>query len=172
MKQSTKKVIALNFPPKNGQGKMNSVSGSNIFTDLCGDINQEDAVYMTSKAYADVFGKSRKDSSRCRKRLSVVKIYSPITGKSIYRQYVFNLNFSGLTDDDIALNPASIRELCGPGFDNSDIVGSEIEVYKGCLFSYYWHHPFHATRISMKLGLISILLALVSIAISLLAIFM
>ena len=172
MKQSTKKVIALNFPPKNGQGVINTVSGCNIFTDLCGDINQEDAVYMTSAAYADVFGKCRKDSSRCRNRLSVVKIYSSMTGKSIYRQYVLNPNFSGLTVGDIALNPASIRELCGPGFDNSDIVGKDVEVSKGCTFNYYWHHPFHATRISMKLGLISILLALVSIAISLLAIFM
>ena len=112
MKQSTKKVIALNFPPKNGQGVINTVSGCNIFTDLCGDINQEDAVYMTSAAYADVFGKCRKDSSRCRKRLSVVKLYSPMTGKTIYRQYVFNPNFIGLTDGDIALNPASMRELC------------------------------------------------------------
>lgn len=100
MKQSTKKVIALNFPPKNGQGVINTVSGCNIFTDLCGDINQEDAVYMTSGAYADVFGKSRKNSSRCRKRLSVVKIYSSMTGKSIYRQYVLSPNFSGLTVGD------------------------------------------------------------------------
>ena len=126
---------------------------------------------MTYAAYADVFGKSRKDSSRCRKCLSVMKIYSPMTGKSIYRQYVFNPNFIGLTDGDIALNPASIMELCGSGFDNSDIVGKDIEVSKGCPLCYYFHHPFHATRISMKLGLVSIILALVSIAISLLAMF-
>lgn len=79
---------------------------------------------------------------------------------------MFNPNFIGLSNNDIALNPTSTRELCGSSFDNSDIVGKDIEVSKGCPLCYYWHHPFHATRISMKLGLVSILLAVASLVLT------
>lgn len=164
MKKKT--VIALNFPSKSGNSPINQVTGCNIFTDLCGDERQEDSVYMSTGAYKEVFGKSRKDSCRSRKRLSVVRIYSKETGKSIHRKYVYNADFSGLNDNMLALNPASIRELCGSGFENADIVGKDLCVTKGCRFMYYWNHPYHATRISMKLGVLSVLLAVVSILIS------
>ena len=41
--------------------------------------------------------------------------------------------------------------------------GFKIEITKGSVFKYYWDHPFHATRISMRLGLISIVLSSISI---------
>lgn len=166
-----KKVIALDFPSKSGGSKLNEVVGCNIFTELCGDERQEDSVYMSPDAYKEIFGKTRKDSSRSRKRLSVVKIYSPKTKQSIHRKYVFNPDFQGINSDNLALNPASIRELCGEGFKNEDIVGTDVCVTKGCKFFYYWHHPHHATRISMQLGFISVLLAIISIIVGLISLY-
>lgn len=64
----------------------------------------------------------------------------------------------------VVLHPASIRELTLN--ENSDIVGKTVEVGRGNCFCYFWNHPFHATRISMKLGVFSILLAIASILIT------
>ena len=166
-----RKVIALNFPPKNGGKPHNTVVGFNIFTYLCGDDEQEDSVYMSRDAFEEVFGKTRKESSRCKKRLAVVRIYSKVSKQAIHRKYVFNPDFVGITNKEIALNPASIRELCGRGFENEDIVGKDVYVSKGSKFLYYWNHPYHATRISMKLGVGSILLAFISIIIGLLSLY-
>ena len=166
--KNPKTLIALNFPPRNAGRELNKVEGCNIYTDLCGDESQEDSVYMNSHSYNSVFGENRRDSSRRMKRLSIVKITPKDGGYPIYRKYVCNPYFKSLKDNQVALNPASIREMCGEGKSNSDLVGGEVVVSKGSCFMYYWNHPFHATRISMRLGVASILLALISIVIALL----
>lgn len=166
--KSPKTLIALNFPPRNADYELNRVIGCNIYTELCGDKSQEDSVYMSSKSYNSVFGERRKDASRRMKRLSVVKISPENGGYPIYRKYVCNPYFQSLEENQVALNPASIREMCGEGKCNADLVGGDVVVSKGSCFMYYWNHPFHATRISMRLGVVSILLALISIVIALL----
>lgn len=165
--KNLKKLIALNFPPRNADYELNKVEGCNIYTELCGDKSQEDAVYMNSHSYNSVFGENRRDSSRRMKRLSIVKITPKDGGYPIYRKYVCNPYFKSLEENQVALNPASIREMCGKGQSNSDLVGKKVVVSKGSCFMYYWNHPFHATRISMRLGVASILLALISIVIAL-----
>lgn len=162
------KLIALNFPPRNADYELNRGVGCNIYTELCGEVSQEDSVYMSSKSYNSVFGENRRDASRRMKRLSVVKITPENGSYPTYRKYVCNPYFQSLEENQIALNPASIREMCGEGMRNADLVGKNVVVSKGCCFMYYWNHPFHATRISMRLGVASILLALISIVIALL----
>lgn len=166
--KNLKKLIALNFLPRYSGRILNEVVGCNIYTELCGEVSQEDSVYMSSKSYSSVFGENRKDSSRRMKRLSIVKITPKDGGYPIYRKYVCNPYFKSLEENQVALNPASIREMCGKGQSNSDLVGRDVVVSKGSCFMYYWNHPFHATRISMRLGVASILLALISIVIALL----
>ena len=78
---------------------------------------------MTPNSYQSVFGESRKDASRRMKRLSVVKITPKDSGYPIYRKYVCNPYFKSLKDNKVALNPASIREMCGEGKSNLDLVG-------------------------------------------------
>lgn len=159
MKVINKTVIALNFPPKGNTHPIDEVDGVNIFTPICGDELQEDCAYMLPNSYKDIFGKKRSESNSNKRRLSVVKITNPDTHTSIYRKYVFSTRFTGMKEADIALHPSSIRELGG----NKKIVGNEIIVRPGCLLCYYWNHPLHATRISAKLGIISVALALLSI---------
>ncbi len=159
-----KTLIALNFPASNGSSILNQVNGVNIFTCKCGKLDLEDTAYLSSGAYENIFGKKRSKVGRCGKLLSVVKIYNPESRLSIYRKYQFNPDFQGINDDMIALHPASIRELVKE--DNSEIVGKTVEVSKGNRFCYFWRHPFHATRISMKLGTFSLFLAVISIIVT------
>lgn len=164
MKQN-RSVVALNFPPKNGGQPLNEVINEhNIYTNMCGCPTEEDVVYMSANSFGLLFGKSRSRICRTKQRLAVVKIKSKITKRVVYRRYVFNPEFSGLDSTNLALNPASIRELG----ENSTIVGGEVIVCPGCAFSYYWCHPFHATRVSMKLGVFSVALAILSIVATLL----
>ena len=162
--KTEKTLIALNFPAKNGSSITDQVNGVNIFTEKCGILDLEDAAYLSSGAYEKIFGRKRSKVGRCRKTLSVVKIYNPESGLSIYRKYQYNPDFKGINDDMVALHPASIRELVKE--DNSEIVGKIVEVSKGNRFCYFWLHPYHATRISMKLGVFSIVLAIFSIIIT------
>ena len=159
--KTQKTVIALNYPSKSGLTTKDQVTGFNLYTDLCGDLQLEDTAYLSSASYQEIFGKPRAKAGKHKKILSVVRIKNRENGHAIYRRYEFNPCFSGLKDKMIALHPASLRELTIK--DNSEIVGKPVEVGRGNCFCYFWNHPFHATRISMKLGVISVLLAIISI---------
>lgn len=159
MKTINRTVIALNYPPKGNTHPIDEVDGVNIYTLICGEELLEDCAYLLPKSYEQIFGKKRSESNRHKRRLSVVKITNSDTNKSIYRKYVFNTRFTGMKEADIALHPSSIRELG----ENGKIVGNEVKVRPGCALCYYWNHPLHATRISAKLGIISIALAILSI---------
>lgn len=91
-------------------------------------------------------------------------LLDPESKLSIYRKYQYTPDFKGIKEDMIALHPASIRELVKE--DNSEIVGKTVVVSRGNRFCYFWRHPYHATRISMKLGVPSIVLALISIIVT------
>lgn len=159
MKVINKTVIALNFLPKGNTHPIDEVDGVNIYTPICGDELQEDCAYMLPKSYEEIFGKKRSESNRHKRRLSVVKITNSDMHTSIYRKYVFSTRFTGMKEADIVLHPSSIRELS----ENEKIVGNKVQVRPGCALCYYWNHPLHATRISAKLGIISVALALLSI---------
>ena len=161
------KLIALNFPSKKGLHTLDEVDKNNIYSDLCGILDIEDTAYMSPGAYAAIFCKVRRKMGPCMKRLSVVKITNPKNGKSIYRKYEYNPRFKGIGDNDVVLHPASIRELAD-GEENETLVGKTVCVRPGCKFCYYWNHPYHATRISMKLGIFSIAVAVISTILSLL----
>ena len=130
------RLLALNFIPKNGSHPTDEVDGLNLFSKQCGIPDYEDTAYFSPCAYLNIFCKTRAKVCRCKKRLSVVKITNPETGVSIYRKYEYNPRFGGIGDNDIVLNPASVRELAG-GEGNSSIVGKEMCVRPGCRLAYY-----------------------------------
>lgn len=69
---------------------------------------------------------------------------------------------------NVGLTLSSIRYF---GADNDKIIVQGVEVGKGSWFRYYWDHPFHATRISCRLGVVSIGLGIVSLLIGIAAFF-
>lgn len=113
----------------------------------------EDVVYMTPSAYIKIFRNSRRNATKENKLLSVVKIKY---GKQvIHRQYV-GVTCKNFTDDMLAITPRSWRLLSNERLCPTNKC---IEVSRGNKFCYYWNHPFHATRISMRLGVISVTLS-------------
>lgn len=125
----------------------------------------DDCIVMESSAYAQIFGKPRQRDCDCRKRLAVVKV--SCNGKSIHRAFRAE-PAQGFTNNYVALTSNSIRLLSDRDFDlagkDKDLV---VDISKGSSFLYYWNHPFHATRISMRLGFPSLIIGIVSLILGL-----
>lgn len=112
----------------------------------------DDVAFLNNRIYSKIFGEKRAESSDEQKLLSVVKI--TYGGKSIHRAYRCSPK---LRKDEVALSANSQRLLFGK-IDNA----GEVTITKGSKFIYFWNHPFHATRISMRLGVYSVILAILS----------
>lgn len=122
----------------------------------------DDTIFLWKDHYKAIFGETRGTSSASKKLLSVVKItYTDKNNKkrSIHRAYRTDKCMNSKT---IGITYNSLRLLAD---DIEDII--VVEVSKGCCMSYFWNHPFHATRISTRLGVISIALSIISILMSL-----
>lgn len=127
------------------------------------DLN--DAAMFYGHSYQTIFGKKRSESTAAKKRLAIVKIRK---GKRVIHRRFLAEPMKGIGQNELALTPASIRELAI--HSNSDVVGHEVEVSKGCWFCYYWNHPFHATRISFRLGFPALVISIMSLIASIIAI--
>lgn len=114
----------------------------------------DDKVLLFGLNYESIFKTQRKNASSGLKRLSVVKI-STKDGTSIHRAF---LGSNGLKGNQVALSPNSIRLLASK--TEPDYI-DEVTISKGSEFLYFWNHPYHATRISMRLGMIGILATIV-----------
>ena len=123
----------------------------------------EDCAFFSNVAYKNIFGKRRAKSNRRHKRLAVVRI--SFEGNCIYRQYHYGNTILGINSNDVGLTPASIR-LLAP-YSNANVVGNNVDITKSYWLPYYWNHPFHATRISCRLGIWSMVISLIALIISL-----
>ena len=99
------------------------------------------------------------------KLLAIVRL--EYDGRKIRRRYQTD-NTLGLTNTQVGLTSESARIL----FDDMPDVSKEVvKVSKGNVWDtimFYWDHPFHATRISFKVGLPSLLIGLFSLIIGIL----
>lgn len=118
----------------------------------------DDVAFLNNRVYSKIFGERRADSSTEQKILSVVKI--TYGRKSIHRAYRCAAN---MTMDTVALTTNSQRLLFG-SLSNAD----EVTITKGSKIRFFWDHPFYKTRMSMRIGVISVAFAILSIVISLL----
>ena len=126
-----------------------------------------DAAVLYCHNYKAIFGKTRAEVKANKKRLSVLMIQ--LDRKKIYRRYFSDNNISGIDAKTVGLTPASIRELSSGR--NNEVVGMSVKVRKACSFCYYWNHPFHATRISYRLGLPSLIIGVFALVLSVLSLF-
>ena len=120
----------------------------------------DDVAFLNNRVYSKIFGERRADSSNDQKLLSVVKI--TCGRKSIHRAYRRAAN---MTMDTVALTTNSQRLLFG-SLSNAD----EVTITKGSKFLYFWDHPFYETRMSMRIGVISVALAILSIVLAVISI--
>lgn len=108
--------------------------------------NYDDLALLRTSDYQERFGKRRYKDNRKRKILAVVKITNPETRMSIYRAYRGD---RAICNGQVGLTSNSLRLLSD---DSGASSMPTLEITKGCELLYFWKHPFHATRISMKLG--------------------
>lgn len=134
------------------------------FVDQYGYIeSNQDVAWFNSQQYKDkeLFGIQR-SLDKNNKLLAIVRI--EYQGRKIRRRYQTD-NTLGLTNNQVGLTSESARIL----FDDIDFSKEVVKVSKGNIcdtIMFYWDHPFHATRISFKVGLPSLLIGLISLIIS------
>ena len=102
----------------------------------------------------------------CKGKSKYIKIKSLSTNKCIYRLCCAE-SAQEFTNDYIALTIGSIAKLgVKKELQNKSTF---VEISMSWWLPFFWYHPFHATRISMRLGILSIVLGLISIFISILS---
>lgn len=125
--------------------------------------DHQDVVWFNNKQYKLIFGKTRAIDSD-NKLLAIVRI--TYKNRTIRRRYLCDLYNVPLGNSDLGLTSESVRIL----FDNSSESVKKVKVKKGNwidLIIYYWTHPFHATRISFKVGFPALIISVVSLMLSL-----
>lgn len=118
----------------------------------------DDKVILHGDVFKDLYEVPRYKAGKKPKLLSVIKITNK-NGKSIHRAYLGKKGVTGFCKNHVALSHNSIRLLNGED-ENTDFI-DQVTISKGSVFCYFWDHPFHATRISMRLGAIGILTSVV-----------
>lgn len=126
--------------------------------------DNQDVAWFYNKEYQELFGIKRSLDHR-NKLLAIVRL--EYNGKVIRRRYKYDSSLR-IKGNQVGLTSESIRIL----FDDMDnVYQEEILVSKGNFIDtimFYWNHPFHATRISFKVGLPSLVISVVSLLLSIL----
>ena len=140
-------------------------TGNTKFVDQYGYIeSNQDVVWFHSSEYKELFGIKRSLDKK-NKLLAIVRL--GYKGRIIRRRYQYDSTLR-LTSNQVGLTSESARIL----FDDMRDVSKEVvKVSKGNIWDtimFYWDHPFHATRISFKVGLPSLLIGLLSLIIGIL----
>lgn len=126
------------------------------------ELNQ-DAAWFNSHVYQNIFDRPR-SYDHSNKLLAIVRI--EYGNKVIRRRYIFNRNYKGLTNNRIGLTSESARIL----FNDEPPSQHPVTVSAGNwvdTIMYYWDHPFHATRISFKIGFPALMISVISLILSL-----
>ena len=123
----------------------------------------DDKVVLNGDIFKDLFDVPRYKAKKCLKLLAIIKITNK-NGESIHRAFWGKKGISGMDMKQAGLSHNSIRLLNGDD-ENPDWIDT-VTISKGCLFKYYWDHPFHATRISMRLGLVGIFISTIALFVS------
>ena len=124
----------------------------------------DDKVILNGDVFKKLFITPRHKAKDNLKRLAVIKITNIKNGKSIHRAFLGMKGIEKLNEKQVALSRNSIRLLCGEE-GHPEYIDS-VTISKGSWLKYYWYHPFHATRISMRIGMISLAVGLLSFAVS------
>jgi hypothetical protein len=140
---------------------MGNTPHQNPFVIQCNDqdLESEAKALFHPSAYKDIFGRSKKSSLQEKQRLSVVKIKY---GRRIIHRSFQARSIKGLDSNNVGLSPSACMEL-GVELDS---VPEKVVVCKGCRFVFFWNHPNSATRVSFRIGLLSIFIGLICLIIA------
>ena len=152
--------VVVHYNAKHMQGTENCV-----YKDSYSYIeDNQDVAWFNNSEYRELFGMKRSLDQK-NKLLAIVRL--ECNGKIIRRRFKYD-NSLHIKGTRVGLTSESIRIL----FDDLDkVYQEEILVSKGNFMDtimFYWNHPFHATRISFKIGLPSLVISIVSLLLSIL----
>ena len=128
--------------------------------------SNQDVAWFNNQQYKDdgLFGTKRSLDQK-NKLLAIVCL--EYCGRKIRRRYQTDITL-GLTNNQVGLTSESARIL----FDDLPDVSREvIKISKGNIWDtimFYWNHPFHATRISFKVGFPSLIIGILALIIGVL----
>lgn len=158
-----KDVYQVELSSDKGTRQPNGGSGipklvlSECFTSDCDCV-----VYCEGKDFLRIFG-NRRANTKYKRTPPIVKVTNPKTGNSIHRVYRMGKN---CPDNTCALSYFSLLELINNNDDMKRL--GRVLLSKGSLWKYYWYHPFHATKVTTRLGILSMVIGLLSLLISIL----
>lgn len=155
---STFNLLLLAKGPKDAIVNSSRNSGILQLEDYSPDI-YDDKVILYGDEFKELFKSSRYRAKNRLKLLAIIKITNNVNGESIHRAFYGRKNIQGLSckTKQAGLSYNSIRLLCDENIA-PDVI-KQVSISKGSVFWYFWNHPFHATRISMRLGVIGILVS-------------
>ena len=120
------------------------------------------SVYTSNDVYKKIFNKRLKNEKKYPWTRKILKIYSKDTKISIYRIWRGVPPFLQNSKDILFIDKNAKYSLTLPNHNQADIVLS-----KGNKFLFYWYHYDNATRVSFKLGFVSVMLGIISIVFAL-----
>ena len=148
---------------KKGQSQDIVISGNDCLLPNYDANYYDDKVLLNGDLFKKLFKSPRYASRKEYKLLTVIKVKYK-GGGSIHRAFYGKKGITGLDTNKVGLSYNSIRYLCKNKVKPEDI--KEVTISKGSKFLYFWNHPYHATRISARLGFFGILLTLLALLLS------
>lgn len=158
-------VVALDYKGKNGASyAVGTKNGRMNIPTFYEDV--EGTVFLDGHDFKEIFDESRGNSRKYRHSLPIVKITRAETGQSIHRIFhTCHTLGSYKKTNYVALTYSSLLQLSTSNEDYKYI--DQLEISEGSWFPFYWNHPHHATRISMRLGFVSLIISALSFIIAL-----
>lgn len=126
--------------------------------------DNQDVVWFNNKQYVEIF-KNKRSSDHNNKLLAIIRL--KYKDRVIRRRYRYDQTLH-LTNEQVGLTSESVRIL----FDDLNASEDLVTVSKGNIWDslmFYWNHPFHATRISFKVGVASVIVGVLSMILSIIS---
>lgn len=158
-----KDVYQVEMSSDNGTRQLNGGSTNpKLVLPECFASDCDSVVYCEGEDFLRIFG-NRRANTKYKRTPPIVKVTNPMTGHSIHRVYRMGRNFP---KNACGLSYFSLLELINNNDDMKRM--GRVLLSKGSLWKYYWYHPFHATKVSTRLGIFSMSIGLLSLLISIL----
>lgn len=126
--------------------------------------DNQDVVWFNNTQYVEIF-KNKRSLDHNNKLLAIIRL--KYKDRVIRRRYRYDHTLH-LTNEQLGLTSESVRIL----FDDLNASEELVTVSKGNIWDslmFYWNHPFHATRISFKVGVASVIVGVLSMILSIIS---
>ena len=127
-------------------------------------VEYEELVFLRGADFEKIFG-YKDGSPKLKGRLPVVKVSNPNSGKSVHLLYRTSAEISGYHDYAV-MTFSAIKKITSSPEELEHL--ESVNVSKGSAFRFFFNHPIHSVRCSIRLALLSILLGIMSVIIALL----